>query len=222
MPSRHIDNGYFLRNYAAQSIVCCTQCGTAGEVDNHYYRTEDNREICGAKFTCRHCQLSLTRNQQQQDWAGPCQLVVPSTCYYCGTGLSTVKIMLPSNQHTLPSNLVRKCPTCATANHLTINRSHVHHYYEASLAIDQNFGLPLFLQKPCRFGKIWVFNQTHLTELHTYINAELRERSTAAGNGSMISSLPLWMKSAKNREMINKKLGQLQAQLHTYQIKRRP
>lgn len=218
MSSRHIDSGYSLTHYAKQSIVRCIECDTIGEIENRYESIDGGRNMWCATFTCKHCQLSLIKDDCQQDWVGPCRLVGHCRCHYCGTHLS-VEQDRPTHQYTLPTYLIRNCSACGLTNNIPVERDNKFLYYEASLAIDPDFGLALFLQKPCRFGKIWAFNQTHLTELHTYINASLRESSVEAGNASMASRLPHWMKSAKNREMINKKLTQLQMQLTAHQNK---
>lgn len=220
MQVRHIDKGYRLTYYAEQSIVCCIECDTVGKVENEYqYRIKSERKVWCAKFVCEHCQLSLVKNEDKADWAGQCNLIGNCPCSFCGTRLSANEEIISSYKQTLPSIIAIDCLSCGKTNAVPVERANKYQRYDARLAIDADFGLPLFLQIPCRFGKIWAFNQSHLTELHRYIKATLRERTAVAGNASMPSRLPNWMKSAKNREMINKKLTQLQIQLDRYENK---
>lgn len=214
-PARHIDKGYRLAHYAKQSIVRCIECDTA----NQTYYSDHNDPNCGCinwstQFSCNNCQLSLVSRRFSGDWVGNCRLQGNQPCSKCGTRLIVKGEIIDSYKKSLPSAVTVNCPNCARANEVAVSHCRL---YDASLAIDKDFGLPLFLQVPCRFGKIWAYNQTHLTELQAYIDATLRERTNRADNASMISRLPDWMKSAKNRTMISKKLLQLQVELDNYQ-----
>lgn len=80
----------------------------------------------------------------------------------------------------------------------------------ASIDRDPHFGLPLRFITNTRYGTVWAYNLKHLDELSRYVGAKLRERQ-GAGNGSMFSRLPKWMKLAKHREEIAKALGKLSA-----------
>ena len=75
---------------------------------------------------------------------------------------------------------------------------------------DYYFGLPLLLQMPCPQGILWAYNQQHLQDLKTFIQADLRERTKNSGNGSLMSRLPLWIKSAKNRDMLLKMIEKME------------
>ena len=218
MQTRHIDRGYRLTYYAEQSIVCCIKCDTVGKIENKFqYIIESERKVWCAKFVCKHCHLSLVKNEDKADWVGQCNLIGHYPCSFCGTRLTANEEITSSYKQILPSIIAIDCPSCSKTNAVPVERANKYQRYDGRLAIDSDLGLPLFLQTPCRFGKIWVFNQSHLTELHSYINATLRERTVGAGNASMISRLPDWMKSAKNRAMISKKLAQLQIELNKYQ-----
>ncbi len=77
-------------------------------------------------------------------------------------------------------------------------------------AIDPHFGLPLLLLTQARHGTVWAYNPRHLRELQAYIGAKLRLRR-GAGNKSMFSRLPAWMKSAKHRDAVLKSLDRIEA-----------
>jgi hypothetical protein len=90
-----------------------------------------------------------------------------------------------------------------------------HKLYEAIECIDPHFGLPLLLVEAGRFGPIWAYNAEHLAALKGYISATLRERTSSAGNKSLFSRLPAWMKTAKNRDSVSKRLAKLEGRLPT-------
>ena len=60
---------------------------------------------------------------------------------------------------------------------------------------------------------LWAFNRRHLELLESYVEAKLRERHEDEDQGwantSLVSRLPAWMKSAKNREEVLKGLARL-------------
>jgi hypothetical protein len=77
---------------------------------------------------------------------------------------------------------------------------------------DWYFALPLWLQIPCCGEELWVFNERHLDFLENYVRATLRDE-TSNVNKSLISRLPSWIKSSKNREKILQALQKLRAKL---------
>ena len=81
---------------------------------------------------------------------------------------------------------------------------------------DWYFGLPLWLQTPCSGKILWAFNEEHVSFLERYVTATQRIKFRAKGqirNGTMASRLPLWMKSAKNRDEIVKGVARLKGML---------
>ncbi len=86
-------------------------------------------------------------------------------------------------------------------------------YVSASPGLDPFFGLPLWLQTNVRGNLLWVWNEAHLEEIERFVAAVLRERSPQAGNSSMASRLPSWMKRANAREPMRKGLQKLREQL---------
>ena len=83
----------------------------------------------------------------------------------------------------------------------------------ASPGLDPFFGLPLWLQATVRGNLLWLWNEAHLDEVDRFVGAQLRERSPNAGNASMASRLPEWMKRAHAREPVLKALAKLRARL---------
>ena len=73
-------------------------------------------------------------------------------------------------------------------------------------------GLELWLQIPCRGRTLWAFHEAHLDFLERYVAAGIRER-VPYRNRSHASRLPVWMKSAKNRDEVVRCLARLRASL---------
>lgn len=77
-----------------------------------------------------------------------------------------------------------------------------------------------YLKIPCCGETLWVVNLEHLNFLEEYTQAQLRER-TPNINKSLISRLPQWMKSAKNRDAILTSIRKLKTRLDKNGYKRR-
>jgi hypothetical protein len=78
------------------------------------------------------------------------------------------------------------------------------------LPVDPFFRQPLWLRTRWRAHVLWALNRRHLQLLEDFVGADLRERGPGAGNSTMISRLPLWMKSAKHRQQVLVAIGRLQ------------
>ena len=77
--------------------------------------------------------------------------------------------------------------------------------YKQDFAIDPYFGLDLYLQVNIKENVFWVYNIDHLKYLRHYVSSTLRE-GYGRHKYSLITNLPQWIKAAKNRELIVKKL----------------
>jgi hypothetical protein len=77
---------------------------------------------------------------------------------------------------------------------------------------DWYFRLPLWVQTPCGRNVLWAFNEEHLSFLEMYITAKQRAKFAEEGqirNQTMVSRLPFWKKSAKNRQQVLKGIVRL-------------
>jgi hypothetical protein len=76
--------------------------------------------------------------------------------------------------------------------------------------VDPFFRLPLWRTAQC-CGKhtLWAFNEAHLTLLHGYVSAKLRERGDPGHRMTLIARLPAWLKSAKHRDEVLRVLARL-------------
>ncbi|MCH9682509.1 MAG: TFIIB-type zinc ribbon-containing protein [Deltaproteobacteria bacterium] len=102
--------------------------------------------------------------------------------------------------------------SCGTSHRASVTAPF---YVAASPGLDPFFGLPLWLQTNVRGNLLWAWSEAHLEEIERFVEALLRERSPQAGNSSMASRLPAWMKRANAREPMRKGLQKLRAQLRS-------
>src|SRR5215203_4572804 len=79
--------------------------------------------------------------------------------------------------------------------------------------VDWYFRLPLWLEISCCGTTLWAYNQQHLEMLESYVSAKLRAR-TVKGRSSVLSKLPKWIKSAKNRAEILRAIAKLSGKLN--------
>jgi hypothetical protein len=54
----------------------------------------------------------------------------------------------------------------------------------------------------------WAYNRQHLCDIQEYVSAKLRERQIL-GFTTMVEKLPLFIVSAKNREIVLRKINDL-------------
>ncbi len=78
---------------------------------------------------------------------------------------------------------------------------------------DGFFGIPLWLQTPCKGRVLWACNVRHLEFLELYVTAKLRlrdhELETKAVNKRLAGRLPRWISSAKTRSSVLLALARL-------------
>lgn len=102
-----------------------------------------------------------------------------------------------------------------TCTHCGVSRSRTNRFYSVSVdATDWYFKLPLWLQAPCCGHVLWARNLEHLAFLEEFVEAKLRERPNHAGgyrNKLLVSRLPLWIKSARNRDAVMAALAKLRS-----------
>lgn len=200
-PDRFVDDGKSLASFADTVYVKCARCHHSGVVKAQWtaYRWI-------AVFSCSSCDLQLA--SERGDWVGPVTLKGRRPCGYCGH-----KWLQPSQtQESWPRSVVERldveCPECKRVTSVPVVATARHTGDEA---IDPHFGQPLLLVDNDRHGSLWAYNLEHLDELRRYVAATLRERSANAGNKSMASRLPSWIKLAKNRASILKRIARLAA-----------
>ena len=166
------------------------------------------------RFRCLGCSLALNDTgvygsapSDIGDWMGPVLFSGRRPCGYCGhkwvsAGLRRARA-LPAVQR-----LAAVCSQCGHRNEVDVHPLQL----RENQTIDPYFGLPLRLVEKTPSGLLWAYNAAHLQALHDYATAPLRE-GVGMYNGSMFSSLPRWMKLARNRELLQRTVQRLQRRL---------
>ena len=203
LQSRHVDEGLFLYSLADEVWVKCARCQFPGLVSA---KSGDRRWL--ASFECEECKLTL--DSTRGDWVGPIMYTGRRPCGHCGHQWLQPRI----RQTDWPREVISSMEACCEA----CNRNSVvdlsgHAFLEGADCRDPHFGMPLWLVDAGRHGPVWAYNAAHLRVLKAFVSATLRERSQNAGNASLISRLPGWMKEAKNRDAVTKRLIKLERQL---------
>ncbi|MFM2478606.1 hypothetical protein [Celerinatantimonas sp. MCCC 1A17872] len=201
--TRYYDQGWPLVYWASQVEVVCPNCGKSALVTG----SPLGRNFHGV-FSCPHCQhhLDTKVDDWQSVWAGfgrqPCQ-----KCGYQWVEAS----QFYENRAAIANQYGQgTCPNCQTVNQIELS---FRQWEPSHHAVDPYFGLDLALVEPTRLGNIWVYNAAHLNELKLYTEAFLREGGLRSSG--YFSRLPGWIKSAKNRRLVLKAIGRLQARTQT-------
>ena len=151
-----------------------------------------------------HCQTCGYTKVNNEEWFGYSQGILKMHCGFCGSKL----------QHTTKptkkpfETISIKCQICNQEKIYPLNW----YRYKGNEPIDPYFGLELWLQITIKDNILWVYNNEHLKYLKEYVASELREDNTRY-KYSIVSNLPKWVKLAKNRGLIIKKLNMLEAKL---------
>lgn len=199
---RYTDEGVHLDAFAGEVWVTCIHCQTPGAI--HAAR-EGLR--WHARFDCAVCDLNL--DAARGDWVGPMTYTGRRPCGFCGHQWLCPHI----KQSGWPREVLTSVDViCEACHHSSTVELTGYRGFNAS-GHDPHFGMPLWLVDSGRHGSIWAYNAAHIAVLKAYVGATLRERSHEAGNASMISRLPAWMKAAKNRDAVIQRLGKLERQL---------
>lgn len=198
-PQRHLDTGKLLIAYADEVLVRCVGCDAPRTVHASWvpYRWT-------ARYDCGQCNIAL--DSREGRWLGPVRASGRRPCGQCG-----YRWLVPPAENikasaTLPAQIGVACPQCARVSQVAVTYAKT---YPADACCYPHFGLPLRLVTTTRHGTVWAYNRRHLAELTAYIAATLRLRRNA-GNRSMVSRLPTWMKLAKHRDEVGRALERLE------------
>ena len=197
---RFVDDGSNLSVFAGEVHVRCIRCDTAGVV-----AAERDGLRWTASFKCAACDLEL--RSSRGDWVGPVRLLGRRPCGHCGHKWLVARLIQSERPRQTQEAAAVACPECGHDTSIPLTP---HRVYDGASNNDPHFGLPLLLVDGGRHGALWAYNAQHLRALKSYVAAALRQRSAEAGNNSMFSRLPAWMKSAKNREAISRRLTKLE------------
>ena len=158
-------------------------------------------DVLASFFSCSQCGLSKKINDI---WYGPYQGCVKNHCGFCGSKLKT-KIK-PTKK--IYQKVLIRCDHCHQAKQYPVEWSR----YRGSEAIDPYFGLDLWLQTEVKGDLLWAYNFEHIQYLRQYVSAEMREEKSK-NRYTLVYNLPKWIKLAKNRALVLKKLDLLYEKL---------
>jgi hypothetical protein len=216
---RFVDHGRWLGAFAGEFIVRCPRCADRAKVlrqwDHQRRRWMPATVACTAcGFARRHeqaagCECGRCERAASSGWAGPVIVAARRRCGQCGRWMQ-----IRRRAKTAPASpgLALRCDGCGAA---TTTCYSVRPVTVPDALVDNCFGLPLWLQTPCAGHTVWAFNARHLAYLKEFLEADLRERRGTAGNASVISRLPAWMKSAKHRDEARRAVRRLEHSLTT-------
>ena len=156
--------------------------------------------IYSSVCTCTSCSYHKT---SEETWEGLIQGFVHRTCKHCGTAVF---------HSTEPTMKMR------ASDKVTCDNCHQTHEYELEWrkytkdrTRDPYMGYELW-QAGVKGNVLWVYNQEHLSYIRDYVSAKLRDVD-GRHKYSLIANLPQWIKDAKNRDTVVKKLNKLEQQL---------
>lgn len=207
-PRRHIDDGHGLGRYAGRIEVHCPRCARPASV---VADSADGRRL--ARLVCAGCGLQAQRatccglHDTADGWFGPVRVSGRRPCGYCGHRWVVVDALRERRPAVSPASAPARCRACGRESEVELQLAP----HRGGEPRDPHLGAPLRLTEPTRCGLLWAYNTEHLAELRRYVDAGQRERSRVAGNASMISRLPTWMKLARHRPMLLKALDRLAA-----------
>jgi len=143
--------------------------------------------------------LFLNNDERESRWSRTSPTIEDPTLIVCPRCTKKAKV-IPISDHTYRA----ACAYCGfTEEHPENNHGF---YWQDDNPTDGYFGYDLWLKTTCCGYSFWAFNVRHLDLLESYIGAKLRERTKDEKwgwqNSSLISRLPKWLKSTKNRDEI--------------------
>jgi hypothetical protein len=156
---------------------------------------------------CNHCGFQET---DDNNWSGYIQGFVKRACGNCGSAISHTT--QPTKEPYITSEI-----TCGVCKH-TRDYELQWYRYRNDKPTDPYFGFDLWLQITIKDHVLWLFNIDHLDYLSEYVDAKLRE-DDGRHKYSMITNLPQWVKSSKNRDVIVKKLKKLKREFENKMVR---
>lgn len=189
-------------HFSEKIWVRCPDCNDIGLVTTELGRY-NIPQPSGYKtqFHCTNCDLKITDNT---DWYGYCQGTIYQACGFCGSRIYFTS--KPTKELYRTTNI--ECDICKKEKEYEIKW----YRFQQEKPTDPFFGFELWLQATVKSNILWLYNLEHLNYLREYVGAKLRE-DDGRHKYSMITNLAQWITSAKNRDIIIKKLNKLEIEL---------
>ena len=178
--------------------VKCPKCDSLGIVKADLeHKNLAIPRVTNKQFHCTKCSYSINDNST---WYGFYIGKILQNCKHCGSNLGFKSKPTKTNVNT--QKVI--CNTCTNENEYEIFWEKYFH----NKVIDPHFGMDLWIQTNIKSNILWLYNLEHLAFLQNYVSSKLRDDSQRT-KYSLITNLPQWIKDAKNRELIVKKLTKL-------------
>lgn len=183
-------------DYARHYLVECPKCKDEATVS-----CEENRwRRDHIQIKCRSCMFNARLSDSIFYKA-----TVKRNCSSCGKEIFEEI----DNLKEAPTEMSVTCPNCQFKAEYAVNVSEYCYKNTSKLKQDPYFGYSLWLQTDMKGNLFWAYNREHLEEIRTYVDAALRERQSSYLM-TMVARLPRFITDAKNRELVLKKIKELQ------------
>ena len=184
---------YSIAHFCSEILVKCPKCEAQAKVN---IKTLENYNI-KKSLICKSCHF-----RAREGWFGKCQGFITFHCGFCGSKIE---------HQTKPTKKIFdktsfECPKC------NVRKSYPLKWYRYDIfeeGFEPYFGLELWLKTSLKGKTLWAYNAQHLKYLKDFLGASLREDDNRS-KYSIVTNLPKWMKSAKNRDLVLKKLRSLE------------
>lgn len=195
---RFQDENKFLGSFDYEILVKCPKCESKASVKREYEKDCKCGKCSVQIFECKNCFHKLEEPVRQYIAYGN------PYCSNCFEKFEFESQIL----NTKPEKYKTKCPHCSFQEEWKPKiREILQLPSNDGLKKDKWFNLTLWFQKEVDGNVFWAYNQDHIQYLERYIEAGLRERNSKMNyNSSLVSRLPKFVKSAKNREKLLKVL----------------
>ncbi|MBX9697582.1 MAG: hypothetical protein K2X53_05820 [Alphaproteobacteria bacterium] len=193
MQKRFIDDGRGINSFSNEFLVSCPKCEHIATIES-------------GSYYCSHCNF---KPSQPTIFRPPCKRCKKLFGF----------IFRQRDFRVDRVGIKGKVLTCSGCGHI----NDIKEIYgglnifskdeEINQGLDPWYGMHLWLCIAIRNKVLWFYNLAHLEYVESYLQADIRERSKDAGNGSVISRLPAWIKQSKSREDVMKKISKIKATL---------
>ncbi len=190
-----------LMSFAQTIYGKCPNCfkATIIKADYKYFNSPEN-----ARVQCLNCTF-------YEDWNaekiyGQAVGIAKKPCPNCGAKWLSAEVKI-NRAKPFKDHAEAVCSVCGKVSYLSLAWTQAD---DSAKPLDPFFRYDLWLQTECANNVLWVYNEKHLSYLREYIEADLRQ-DDGRKKWSMISRLPKWMTSAKNRKDVLNAVTKLEA-----------
>jgi len=205
---KFVDDGATTAWYGKDVFCVCPNCSGTALVRGKYVYTMPFW-IEEARVQCLKCSFSRNWASDESEWKGPVIGSARQRCPNCGAKWLIAEVWKERYSNRIKQTVRVECSSCSKKSEMKLNWRKDRFLGQP---FDPYFGLPLSLQIETCGQILWAYNKGHLLTLKEYISAAHRERAKA-GKWSMMTRLPKWMKSAKNRDALLKSIERLEEKL---------